>query len=125
MSDIDELNKLLWDAEEIGIYVNSSCGEDDGILVVTNRRIFFALKGDLSIKVTNNIYVDKIRGVNCGKDTYSGWIEIGIKRKRKCLRFHNVDNSSVIEVSDYIKGMVGKWREYSDYQSPNRWIYQQ
>ena len=117
MSDLDELNELLWDAEKIGAYANSSCEECSGILAVTNRRIFFASKGDISMKVTNNIYVNKIKSVGYGKGVFSGWIEIGIRRKRKHLRFYNIDNDSVIEIFEYIKRRVeqiSKWSEYEE-----------
>lgn len=115
MSDIDELKKLLWDAEEIGAYVNSSCKELSGILVATNRRVFFASKGDVSMKVTNLIYVNKIKSIEYGKGPFSGWIEIGMKRTRKRLRFDNIDNDSIVQISEYIRssvGQIGKWRDY-------------
>lgn len=109
MSDIEELNELLWDAEEIGVYTNSSCGEDSGILVATNRRVFFLSKEFSNyMKITNLIYINKIKGLDYGKGPYSGWIEIGIKRRRKNLRFNNIDNDSVIEIFDYIKGRIGQ-----------------
>lgn len=108
MSDIEELNEFLWDAEEIGAYVNSSCGDDSGILVATNRRVFFLSKGFSYMKITNLIYVNKIKSIDYGQGLYAGWIEIGIKRKRKCLRFDNIDNDSVIEIFEYIKGRVGQ-----------------
>lgn len=115
MSDIDELNKLLWDAEEIGVYVNSSCKELSGILVATNRRVFFVTKEDVSAKVTNLIYINKIKNIEYGKGPFSGWVEIGIKRTRKRLRFDNIDNDSVIQISEYIRSRVeqfGKWKDY-------------
>jgi hypothetical protein len=115
MSDIDELNELLWDAEEIGTYVNSSCKEFSGILVVTNRRVFFVSKGESSMKITNLIYINKIKSVAYGKGTYSGWIEIGIKKTRKRLRFDNIDNDSVIKISENIKSRIEDFDKWSDY----------
>jgi hypothetical protein len=115
MSDIDELNEFLWDAEEIGAYVNSSCKEFSGILVATNRRIFFLSKGESSMKITNLIYINKIKSVEYGIGPYSGWIEIGIKKTRKHLRFDNIDNNSVIEISEYIKNRVENFDKWSDY----------
>jgi hypothetical protein len=106
MSDIDELNKLLWDAEEIGIRVNSSYKGLSGILVATNRRIFFAYKGDVSMKISNNVFVNKIKSVNYSIGPLYGWIEIYIKRTKKHLRFDNVDNNSVVTIYDYIKNRV-------------------
>jgi hypothetical protein len=103
MSGIDKLNELLWDAEEIGAYANSICEERNGILVATNRRVFFLSEEDLSMKITKNIYVNKIKSVDYGIGILSSWIEIGIGRKRKCLRFDNIDNESVMKIYEYIK----------------------
>lgn len=104
MSDIDELNELLWDAEEVGAYAYSSCGGVTGILVVTNRRIFFLSKEFSPMKITKSLFINKIKSIDCGKETFFGWIEIGIKKTRKSLRFDNMDNESVIEIYNYIAG---------------------
>lgn len=108
MSDIDELNELLWDAEEIGACVNSSYKELSGMLVATNRRVFFAYKGDISMKITNNIFINKIKSIDCGKGPFSGWIDICIKRTKRHLRFDNIDNNSVDAISEQIKNRIAQ-----------------